>query len=301
MNIHQLITKLSAELNSREHAWWMLEAITNKSKSQLLFEDIKITPEHLAIIEQWVSKMTKEHYPIQYLIGKVPFLDCEILVESPILIPRPETEEWCADLIEQLKALKNKNIKILDMCTGSGCIAISIAKAFPQAQITAVDISNKAVELTKKNIKLNNIKNIEVIKSDLFKNLQNKLSLDKLDLRSSTRDAGCDFDLIISNPPYIDETLFETLDLSVKNWEDSNALISKNGGLLLIQNIIKEAPSYLTVNLELQENNVPNLVIEMDETQGEQITQLMHNNGFTNIQIKKDLYGKDRVVYGLLK
>lgn len=303
MNIQQLINQITKQLQSEEHAllrsdfakastdrqgyegqaWWLLQAITNKTKSQLLFEDIELTQDQIAKIEDWVEKITKQHMPIQYLIGHVPFLNCEILVEPPILIPRPETEQWCANLITQLQSLKNKKIKILDMCTGSGCIAIAIAASLPEAHVFAVDISDKAIELTQKNIELNNVDNVTVIKSDLFENLK-KIKLD----------------LIVSNPPYIDETLFETLDLSVKNWEDPNALISKEGGLFLIKKIINKAPEYLEINKDLVNKNIPNLVIEIDETQGEQVAELMQKSGFINIQIKKDLYGKDRVVCGLL-
>lgn len=283
MNIKQLINNIAQELQSEEHAWWILESITNKTKSQLILQDIQITQEQTQKIDNWIAKITKKHYPIQYLIGSVPFLNCEILVEPPILIPRSETEEWCANLIAQLKILKNQSIKILDMCTGSGCIAIALAKALPQAQITAVDISDQAVGLTQKNIELNNVKNVEVINSDLFENLQN-----------------FKFDIIVTNPPYIDEELFETLDLSVKNWEDPNALISKEGGLFLIKKIINQAPKYLNSNTELLDNNIPNLMIEIDETQGKQVEQLMQENGFKNIQITQDLYGKDRVVCGNL-
>ncbi|MDR3647126.1 MAG: peptide chain release factor N(5)-glutamine methyltransferase [Candidatus Babeliales bacterium] len=283
MKIQKLIDQIAEELQSTEHAWWLLEVITNKTKFQLLFESSELTDQQLTKLNYWVYKITQEHYPIQYLIASVPFLDCEILVEPPILIPRPETEEWCADLIEQLKTLENKNITILDMCTGSGCIAISVAASLPQAQVFAVDISDKAIALTKKNIELNKVSNVIFVKSDLYKELGNNK-----------------FDLIVTNPPYIDEALFETLDLSVKNWEDPNALISKDGGLFLIKQIIKKAPKYLKNNLEFQKNNIPNLVIEIDETQGEKVAKLMQETEFINVQIKKDLYGKNRVVCGNL-
>lgn len=279
MNIKQIVKKLSLELDSQEYAWWLLEAITNKPKYQLLFEAIELNQEQLNKMDDWVEKITKQHMPIQYLIGHVPFLNCEILVEPPILIPRPETEQWCAELIQKLKKLENKNIKILDMCTGSGCIAIAIAKALPQAHVIAVDISDKAIELTQKNIEFNSVINITTIKSDLFENLNNKK-----------------FDLIVSNPPYIDEALFKNLDLSVKNWEDPNALISTEGGLFLIKKIINQGPQFLQANKEFLENDIPQLVIEIDETQGIQVADLMKCSNFKDIKIKKDLSNKDRIV-----
>jgi len=323
MNLQNIIKEISNKLQNEEHSWWLLQAITKKTKSQLLFEDIEITEEQLSKLDEWVKKITYEHYPIQYLIGHVPFLNCEILVEPPILIPRPETEEWCADLISSLPAFAKASadtryfshpvhpavpgearseaweranasrmgrdacmtgIRILDMCTGSGCIAIALAKTFPEAQVAAVDISEQALQLAQKNIEHNNVHNVELIKSDLFVNLSDKK-----------------YNLIVSNPPYIDEALFETLDLSVKNWEDPNALISKEGGLFLIKKIIRQAPSYLQINQELQDNNIQNLVLEIDETQGKRVVKLMQEAGAINVQIKKDLYGKDRVVCGLFK
>ena len=139
------------ELLADQYAWWTLEEILEKTKTTLLVEkEIFISDEQKKQIESWIHKLTKENMPIQYLIGYVEFLDLKLFVKSPTLICRPETEELCDFLIAHLKKLANKNITILDIGTGSGCIALSLAKHIPTATIWAVDISKQALELAKK-------------------------------------------------------------------------------------------------------------------------------------------------------
>jgi len=278
-NINDLIKQLSKRISIHD-SWLLLETITNKNKTQLLAnEELKFTEQQKNQIEQWLQKIIHEHMPIQYLVGHVPFGDLTIFVEPPILIPRPETEHWVYELIEKLKKLQNKKISILDIGTGSGCIAIALAKTLPDAQVYAIDISQKALSLAKKNIKFNNIENIELIQSDLFENLE-----------------SMKFDLIVSNPPYIDEKFFKTLDLSVKNWEDQRALICKDSGLEIIKKIIEQAHNYLKINNEFSQKNLPQLVLEIDCSQGQQVSNLLKENKFSNIKVQKDLAGRDRVV-----
>jgi release factor glutamine methyltransferase len=281
-NLIELIRNISSKIkeSSDQKAWWIIEAITKKNKSQLMAEkNFKLSSKESSLLDSWLDKYINQHMPLQYLIGNVPFLDLEILVEKPILIPRPETEYWCWQLIEKLNLIENKKITILDLATGTGCIALSLAKSFKEAQVYATDISDQALNLAKKNIVHNKINNVQLIKSDLFENLEN-----------------IKFDLIVSNPPYIDQYLYEKLDPSVKNWEDPKALVCSDNGLFLIKKIISQSKNYLKINEEFAEKNIPQLVIEIDYTQGQEVIKYLNKNDFSNIKLYKDLFLKDRVV-----
>jgi release factor glutamine methyltransferase len=263
-----------------QYAWWMLEAITEKNKTTLLTRDHTIAPEQETTIQQWLEALIKEKKPIQYLIGTVPFGDLEILVKPPVLIPRPETEEWCNRVISQLHALEHKQFSILDMCCGSGCIALALARAFPHAAIFATDISPRAIELTKQNCVHNNVHNVEVIESDLFNTIPPTMH----------------FDIIVSNPPYIAPQEWTTLDDSVTGWEDRNALIADDSGLAIIKRIIEQAPHYIKQNAGMKEKGISQVILEIGYQQGTAVKNLMLHAGYNDIVIDKDLEGKDRVV-----
>lgn len=284
--IHEIEKQLESVYDDptlcRQYAWWLLEAITKKKKGSLIAQHcITLSNNEQKTIDIWLEKLTKEHMPLQYLLGSVPFNDVNILVEPPILIPRPETEEWCLNLINQLKQLKNQKLTILDLCAGSGCIALALAKALPQATIYASDISHDAFNLIHKNIKHNNIKNITVIRSDLFNKLPQEL-----------------FDIIVSNPPYITINEWKHLDASVTNWEDTQALIAQDNGLAIIKKIIEQAPHFLKHNAELEDKHFSNVILEIGYRQANAVKTVMEHHGYTNITIEKDLEEKDRVVRG---
>lgn len=322
--IYDLLEFISKELSKNldvnlvnNYAWLILEAITGLSKPKLIAtHKINLTSDQLEKVDKYIYQIINKNEPIQYILGKVPFLDLELFIQPPTLIPRPETEEWCAWLISELKKLKlspadcpdpstslrtkggrgpqkreafwgemgtieHKNFSILDIGTGSGCIALSLAKAFPEAEVVAVDISDFALDLAQKNAEHNKIKNIKFIKSDLFSNLQN-----------------LSFDLIVSNPPYIDEKLFNSLDASVKNWEDSKALICKDNGLEIIKKIIEQSKNFIKNNKEFSDKKLPQLVLEIDYTQGPEVAKLMKQNNFSDSKIIKDFADKDRIVCG---
>lgn len=266
-----------------QYAWWTLETITGNKKIDLITEkNIVLTAKQQIQLDSWINKIVNEHMPIAYLLGSLPFNDITILVEPPVLIPRPETEEWVINLISQLKKLKNQAISILDVCSGSGCIALALAKAFPQASIYALDISEKAIALGKKNAKYNGIKNITFLQSDLYNEL----------------DASTLFDVIVSNPPYISFDEFQELDASVSTWEDKQALVAADNGTAIINDIIEDAADYLKTNSELANTKTPQLVLEIGYKQGKIVKDLMESNGWTDVKIHKDLEGKDRVVTG---
>jgi release factor glutamine methyltransferase len=241
-----------------------------------------MSPDQEKTLNLWIKQHSKELKPLQYILGSVPFCTLEILVEPPVLIPRPETEEWCFNLIKQLKQLSNKNINVLDLCSGSGCIALALAKALPEAKVLGTDISDAALKLAKKNAQFNNIKNVSFIKSDIYKKVPEKLV----------------FDLIVANPPYITPKAWEELSPMVKKWEDKQALMANENGLAIISRIIQGAPKHLVINDEFIKLHIPQLELEIDYTQGNAVKDLMEQAGLSNVEIIKDMEGKDRVVAG---
>ena len=152
---------------------------------------------------------------------------------------------------------------------------MSLAQALPSAQIYALDIANSALELAQKNAELNQIKNITFLQSDLFSNLP----------------ADIKFDLIVSNPPYIDPAV--QLDQSVAAWEDHGALFAPDHGLQIIEQIIQQAKNYLKKNNELEYQ----LVMEIDVSQGDIVKKICANCGFESVEIKKDQFDRDRTVW----
>ncbi len=286
--LHRLTKRLNAYYNdavlSEQYAWWTLETITQKNRLQLLGSTVKLTAEQETEIERWVDALINQHMPIQYLIGNVPFCDLTITIKQPTLIPRPETEQWCADLIARCLAYNAEEpLRILDLCSGSGCIGLAWAHAFPNAQVVCADIEPQAIALGRYNAQLNGIQNVTFIESDLFTSL-----------------TGMQFDLILTNPPYISEDEYTTLDASVTAWEDKKALVADDAGLALIDKIITQAPIYLRFNEQLERLIIPQLVIEHGSTQATQIVDLMRNAGYIHVQTHKDLSDKDRVVSGRL-
>lgn len=270
-------------LYTKDHAsavaWWLLEKVTGKSKALLLVTSEALSEPQEKKLQEWENLLVTQKYPLQYILETVPFGPLELFVEPPILIPRPETEEWCAQLIEQLKPYKNEKLTFLDMCTGSGCIALWIAQEFPNATVYAADISEQAIALSKKNALHNKIKNITFVQSDLFKNLPQEVT----------------YDIIISNPPYVTEDEWNVLDPQVQEWEDKKALVADGNGLALYKKIIKSASSFLKKETILS-LDMPRIVFEIGHKQANDLQLLLENESFKVI-VKKDFSDKDRIVF----
>jgi len=202
--------------------------------------------------------------PVQYIVGNVDFYGNIIKVDKRVLIPRFETE----GLVEiALKHLNNTNIDVVDLGTGSGCIAITLKKKLPNINIDAVDISNDALNLAMENAELNSV-NINFINGDMLKPLNKK------------------YDCIISNPPYIayDE---EVMDI-VKNNEPNNALYADNDGLYYYEEILKNVKDYLKEKYYI--------FFEIGYKQGDKIKEIALKYLNCDVEIKKDLQGFDRYV-----
>ena len=278
-NLSQKYYTQEASVLSRHILQWAL----NKPDTFLITHHYTpVSQEIVNLLHKALEQHLTEHKPLQYIFGTVPFLSSMLLVRPPTLIPRPETEAWTYASINQLKKLNKPNLTLLDMCTGSGCIALSLAQAFPKATVYAVDISQEAVVLTKENAQHNNVTNLIAVASDLFEELPDLL-----------------FDCIVSNPPYVTQQEWETLAPGVKDWEDHTALVADENGLSIIRRLISEAPKKLTRDPLYHDLQIPELVLEMGETQGKAVVDLMTKEGF-KAQIHTDDAGKERFVTGEL-
>ncbi|MBO5178866.1 MAG: peptide chain release factor N(5)-glutamine methyltransferase [Clostridia bacterium] len=215
---------------------------------------------YLVMLEKRVNDV-----PFAYIVGHKEFMKLDFIVNENVLIPRGDTEI----LVEE--ALKYNKNKILDMCTGSGCIAVSLAHYQKNnVKVTAVDISEEALNVAKQNAKKNNV-DVNFIQSDLFSSVNEK------------------YEMIVSNPPYIEREVIENLQLEVQK-EPMIALDGGISGLDFYEKIIPGAKEHL------EENGV--LLLEIGYNQAESVQKLMQESGYKNIKLIKDLGGNDRVVIG---
>ncbi len=282
----QIATVYEDQTLCTQYAWWCLEHITQQKKINLITQrSIALTGEQQAQLSQMLDQLITDKKPLQYILGSVPFCDIDILVKSPTLIPRPETEEWCSNLIDQLKKLDDQRLQILELCVGSGCIALALAQAFNHASILATDIADEALALAQKNAAHNNITNVSFIHSDVYTNIPTKHQ----------------FDIIVSNPPYISEDEWRLLEPSVKDWEDKRALVAPDDGFEIIKEIIAGAAARIKPNKDMASLGIPQLMIEIGYTQAKRTVQLMNDAGLIDICVYKDLEQKDRVVTARVK
>lgn len=220
-------------------------------------------------------KLLKSGVPIEHITHQKEFMKLNFFVDNNVLIPRQDTEILVEEVIKIAKKIKAKNI--LDLCTGSGAIGISLAKYLTETKIVATDISNDALNIARKNAVINNVQNQMIfINSDLFRNLETQK-----------------FDIIVSNPPYIKTNVIEKLDIQVKN-EPNIALDGGEDGLDFYRKIIKESYQYLKYN--------GYLCLEIGFDQKDDVVNILNETeNFKNIYCKKDLGDNDRVVVGQVK
>lgn len=241
----------------------------------LLCETLGVRFDELYKIEEIDKKMAKKvknfakkrqnGMPIQKIFKRAYFFDYVFFVNKNVLCPRPETEL----LAEEVIKIADKNCRVLDLCTGSGCLAVTIQKKIG-ANVTASDISKKALYVAKKNAKYLNA-NVKYVCSDMFKNIKGK------------------FDIIVSNPPYIPTKTCQTLDREVKDFDPIISLDGGNDGLDFYRTICKNAKKYLNKNGKI--------LLEVGINQAKTVENMLKNAGFGS-KIKKDYNNIERIVIG---
>jgi release factor glutamine methyltransferase len=218
----------------------------------------------------------RNHEPIQYILGETEFFGMPITVNKQVLIPRPETEELVSWIIEDVD--KNE-ATILDIGTGSGCIAISLAKKLNNAVVSAIDISTRAIEVAKKNSLINNV-NIEFSRVDVL-----NFEAD-LDLHHKWESK---FDIIVSNPPYVRMQEKKLMKLNVIDHEPDIALfVEDDDPLLFYRKISQLSKQYLRHN--------GTLYLEINEYLGLEMEKMLNKAGFKHVLLKKDMFGKNRMI-----
>lgn len=234
--------------------------------------DMRLSESEMLTFHFAVKDLLKNK-PIQYIIGETEFCDLKFKVNENVLIPRPETSELVMNIVKRQKTKDKRQLSILDIGTGSGCIAISLAKNIPDSKVYALDISEKALEVAKENA-INNNADVTFINDDIL-SLKNKIETK--------------FDIIVSNPPYVRELEKADMRDNVLNWEPHNALfVSDNDPLIFYRNILEFAKTNLNQDGEIW--------FEINEYLGKEMTDLCKEYGFSDIEIFKDFREKDRVV-----
>ena len=214
--------------------------------------------------------------PLQYIIGSVEFYGMDFKVNPSVLIPRPETEILIERILESLD--KEESVEILDIGTGSGNIAVALAKNLPNSKVTAVDISDDALEVARENSELNNI--------------YEQISLYKIDFVNDNDLNEGKYDLIVSNPPYVSIKDYFELEPELKDYEPKIALTDNGDGLDFYRNICPKAKNLL--------NKGGKIFIEVGMGQALEVKNILLNNGYSSIEIFKDYSNIERVVKGVL-
>ncbi|OBZ91204.1 Release factor glutamine methyltransferase [Choanephora cucurbitarum] len=268
--------------HAKRQLFWLKEKVVPDSHRRMTND---LLDQEVDLLDQYVHEHVHHHKPLQYILGTQPFCELDILTRPPTLIPRWETEEWTykvIDLIKQhdISAMK-RPLHILDICTGSGCIALALAKHLPEStvHVTGLDISKRAISLAEENLDLHRHE------------LQNSVEFKHQDVFHYPIEETT-VDLIVSNPPYVTQEEYAKLDPNVKDWEDIRALVAEEQGTRVHQRIIDLASA-------IKPSFSPFLFMEIGGThQVSLLKQMMKDKGIKKSTVWKDLAGQDRVVVG---
>lgn len=256
-------------MDPRNDAWLLLAMVCKIDYTYYYMHmDEDMTQEQVAEFES-VMKKRVERIPLQYITGEQEFMGLTFKVNSNVLVPRQDTETLVEEAIKVIKP----GMKILDMCTGSGCVLISIMKNVLNLEGVGVDISKQALVVAKENAKLNQV-SATFERSDLFESVTER------------------FDVIVSNPPYIKTEEITKLMPEVSQFEPVGALDGMEDGLYFYRNLVKESKNYL--------NPGGVILFEIGYDQGEDVSNMLIYAGYKNVRVIKDLAHNDRVVIGEL-
>jgi release factor glutamine methyltransferase len=254
-----------------------------EDKFQLKRLDLALDPsfefsaEAMKILEELVTQL-KTEIPIQYLLGTTEFFGLPFLVNENVLIPRPETEELVDWILQEDKKIeRQKQIKILDIGTGTGCIAISLAKNIPNAAVFAIDISAEALEVAKKNAEINTV-TVTFLEKNILE----------------TDDFFGQYDIIVSNPPYVRNLEKQEIKKNVLDNEPHLALfVDDLDALIFYRKIASLATKIL--------NEGGQLFFEINQYLGKEMVDLLNTSGFADVELRKDIYGNDRMTHAIWK
>jgi len=255
-------------------AWILLEFVTGISRAKYLSDPAMLIDETMAGEYCEFIRLRGKRIPLQHITGEQEFMGYTFKVNEHVLIPRQDTEVLVEEALKYLRPGKS----VLDMCTGSGCILLSLLKMGTEKYYmrnvkgTAVDISEEALKTAASNARALGV-DVSFIQSDLFENVEGK------------------FDILVSNPPYIRTSVIEELQDEVKLYDPFIALDGKEDGLFFYRKIIENSINYL--------NDRAVVLFEIGHDQGEDVSELLKEAGFSNVQVKKDLAGLDRVVIAM--
>ena len=256
--------RLDAEiLLAHSCGWQRIQLYTNYEQP--------LTPAQRGVMRELIQRRAQAE-PVAYLVGFREFFSLDFAVNSAVLIPRPDTETLVRAALDKLKGRTNPSV--LDIGTGSGCIAVVLAVQCPTASITALDISTEALAVATSNADKHSMNDrVRFLESDVFSAVQ-----------------GQQFDVIVSNPPYIREDELAGLDADVRDHEPTGALVSGVDGLDVVRRIVADAAGHLT--------DGGHLLLEIDGKQAETVAELLRSGGYRDVGIEKDLSGIQRVVFG---
>jgi len=267
----ELLARSSIEDAAREAELIIAHCLTI-DRATLYRDNPEISGDLMEKIDEILNRRA-EREPLQYILGYEEFLGLKIKVGRGVLIPRPETELLAEETVKVISNFKFQisNFKILDLCTGSGCLALSLARDFRDAQVCGTDISATAIQYAQENAALNGITNITFIKGSLFEPVK-----------------GLTFDLIVSNPPYIRSTDIKDLQPEIRDWEPQDALNGGKDGLDYYRFIISAARNYL--------NEGGYLMLEVGINQADSVKGMAEDTGLKDIRLIKDYAGIDRIL-----
>lgn len=276
---YQILNSAGIE-EARLDAWLLLEFAADIKRAWYYAHMDETAEADVAEQYRQLCEKRAQHIPLQHLTGQAYFMGYEFYVDDRVLVPRQDTETLVEEAVSHLRELPAP--KILDMCTGSGCILLSLLMELPQASGTGTDVSADALEVAKENTRrLGLEKRAELIQSDLF-------SADYFEKNS--RKKCMEYDMLISNPPYIRTADIDGLMDEVRLHDPRLALDGKADGLYFYEKITEQAGKHLKPGGWL--------IYEIGCDQAKDVAEIMKKKGFVQIEVKKDLAGLDRIVEG---